>query len=393
MNKETECDRIQLTKGSESGICHSHAYYDIPVFDSESRLLAGHKVTFKERQPTPSDEIEIGYIDIDGDQQWNPVGTSRAWSWQQGAMSQWLPGSRSLIWNDRENGKFVSRIHSVEDGTTKTVTRPVYAVDPAGNFFLSLNMARLDYVRPGYGYPGGSDHKMNKRYSADDGVWKVDTSTGASELLLSLKDASKFLASYLSLKERLRHFVRRYVYWFNHVKISPDGSRFTVKLRYRPKDLSLGWNDRMGVSLTCGIDGSDLRLLTPAASHVIWLNPEQLYLWKKNGVYLYNDVKPGGDKAGQIAKDFISDNVHIRHLPGETQHFIYDTPYKESIDLFSYRSDTGTREKITTFHNHTPARGHFRCDLHPCPSPDGKKIVVTSMEDGGRQIYLLRRQL
>ena len=388
----TKWDRVQLTSGSESGIFHSHAYYDIPVFDSESRLLAGHKVTFQERQPVPSDKIEIGYVDTDDDQKWTAVGVSRAWSWQQGAMSQWLPGKKDLIWNDREDGQFISRIYSVNDGTTKMMKHPVYAVDPDGKYFLSLNMARLDYVRPGYGYPGGRDHKMDDRSPADDGVWKVNTLTGRAELILTLREASKLVLSQLSLKERLRHFVRRYVYWFNHVKISPDGSRFTIKLRYRPKDLSMGWNDKMGASLTCGIDGSDLRLLTPAASHVIWLDTDHLYLWKGDGVYLYKDTKYGGKKTGQIAKDFISDNVHIRHLPGEKNHFIYDTPYRESIDLFSYRTDTDTREKITTFNNHKPARGHFRCDLHPCPSPDGKKIVVTSLEDGGRQIYLLLRK-
>ena len=52
-------------------------------------------------------------------------------------------------------------------------------------------------------------------------------------------------------------------------------------------------------------------------------------------------------------------------------------------------SDTHTR--IAQFNNHRPKRGPFRCDLHPCPSRDGRKILVTSLDDGGRQLYVLNR--
>lgn len=382
----------KLTNGSDSENYHSHAYYDIPVFDSESKLLTGHKVTFKERRPTPTDTIDIGYINLDGDKSWIKVGESSAWSWQQGAMSQWLPNSKTIIWNDREKDQFVSRHHSVKTGKTETLPRPVYAVDPEGKFFLSLNMARLDYLRPGYGYAGGKGDLINKVRPKEDGLWRIDARTGEEKLLLSLYDASKLIINHLGLKQRIRRFLRRYTYWFNHVKISPDGKRFTVKLRFRPRDLSIGWNGKMGCSITCGTDGKDLRLLEHATSHVIWLDNNRLYFWKEDGLYLYEDTLKGGKKIKQIAPDLITYNVHMRHLPGNPNQFIFDTPYRESIDLYTYDLEKDESIKIASFNNHKPKRGEFRCDLHPCPSPDGKKIVVTSMEDGGRQIYLLKKK-
>lgn len=388
---EGKWEREKLTHGSESETYHSHAYYDIPVFDSESKLLAGHRVTFEERRPTPEDSIDIGYINLDGDKLWKKVGESTAWSWQQGAMSQWLPNTKILIWNDRQNDQFVSRHYSVETGNTKTFSRPVYAVDPGGKFFLSLNMARLDYLRPGYGYAGGKGHLMNKLKPKKDGVWKIDPETGEEMLILSLHKGAKFFLSHLRIRQRISRFLRRYTYWFNHVKISPDGKRFTVKLRFRPRDLSKGWNGSMGCSLTCGVDGEDLRLLEHATSHVIWLDHKQLYFWREDGLYLYEDAPAGGKKIKQIAPELISYNVHMRHFPDNPDQFIFDTPYRESIDLFTYDAVSKENHKIDTFENHKPKRGQYRCDLHPCPSPDSKKIVVTSMEDGGRQIYLLKK--
>ncbi|WP_018984769.1 hypothetical protein [Salinimonas chungwhensis] len=388
--KNNSWEKIQLTQGSDSGKYHSHAYYDIPVFDSTSRLLAGHSVSFKERRPTPEDKIDIGYIDLQGEKSWVKVGESTAWSWQQGAMSQWLPQTKTLIWNDREDGRFVSRHYSVDSGETKTFPHPVYAVDPDGKFFLSLNMARLDYVRPGYGYVGGKGHLIDSLKPKEDGVWIIDAETGEEKLLLSLHDAAKFLLSNLSIRQRLGNLVRRYVFWFNHVKISPDGKRFTVKLRFRSRDLSRSWNDSMGCSLTCGTDGSDLRLLEHATSHVIWLDEKRLYFWRSdNGLYLYEDAQGGGKKIKQIAPKLIDHNVHIRHFPHNPEQFIFDTPYRETIDLFTYNEPDKESTKIATFHNHNPKHGEYRCDLHPCPSPDGKSMVVTSMEDGGRQMYLL----
>ena len=148
----------------------------------------------------------------------------------------------------------------------------------------------------------------------------------------------------------------------------------------------------MGASITCGTDGEDIRLLDHATSHVIWLDNEHLYAWQQNGLYLYKDSPKGVQKLPKIAPDLIKKNVHMRHFPDSKDRFIYDTPYQEDIDLFTYDLKANISSKIATFNNHKPSNGHFRCDLHPCPSPDGKHIVVTSLEDGGRQIYLLSKK-
>lgn len=379
----------QITHGSAEGRCHSHAYYDIPVLDSSDRFLVGHQTGFAERHPAPDDRIEIGLIDLDGDRRWQPVGTSRAWSWQQGAMSQWLPGGRTLVWNDREADRFVARTLDLDAGTTATLPRPVYAVHPDGRTALSLNMARLQHVRPGYGYAGGAGAGLDRRHPEDDGVWRIDLVDGTDRLILSLDAAVTFALSRRPLRERLIHRLRHYTYWFNHVKISPSGNRFTVKLRFR--QLGKGWNETMGFSLTGATDGGDLRLLDDATSHVIWLDDRQLYLWRRGGVYLYDDRAPTGRATAQLAPQLLRSNVHIRHLPSQPDQFVFDTPYAEQVDLLLLDRATGDSARIARFDNHRPPRGPFRCDLHPVPSGDGRRIVVASLHDGGRQIYLVER--
>ena len=63
----TDWQLQQLTQGTDEGRFHTHSYYDINVFDSTSRYVAAHCVTFAERQPTADDSVEVGVIDLDDD--------------------------------------------------------------------------------------------------------------------------------------------------------------------------------------------------------------------------------------------------------------------------------------------------------------------------------------
>ena len=383
--------RRKLTGGTDDGRFHAHSYYDIPVFDDTSRWLALYRMTIAGAHPGPDDAVEIGWVDLgDPAAAWHAAGTSRAWSVQQGPMAQWIPGGSEIVWNDLEDGEFVARIRDIRTEARRTLPRPVYAVSPDGRQGLSLNMARLDRLRPGYGYPGGTDARLDERRPGRDGVWSMDLATGDARLILPLARAVRFLWQQLPWRAALAHRRRRYHYWFNHAKISPDGTRFTVKLRFRI--MGSGWNENMGFSLTCGMDGNDLALLAPATSHVIWLSPHRLFFWQQGAVRLYEDAERGRE-LGMIAPGTIDANAHIRQMPDDPETFLFDTPYRREIDVALLDRRSSRTTPIARFTGHEPERGPFRCDLHPVPSPDGRHIVVTSLEDGGRQVYLLTRQI
>jgi hypothetical protein len=383
----------QLTHGSADRQYHSHSYYDIHVLGDGERLAAAHRMDFAERWMTAEDRIAVGTVDVERGG-FTACGESRAWSWQQGPMAQFVPGTRSLIWNDREGEDFVARLHNLDDGRTRTLPRPVYAIDPTGRFALSTNMARLDAARPGYGYVGGRGARLDRRSPADDGIWSIDLETGESRLILSLADAAMFLMAYSDPETRAEHTREQHLYWFNHIKLSPDGRRFTTKLRWREKNLQGRWTGKMGVSLTCNVDGTGLRLLARASSHVMWLDVETLYLWKQDRgrLMLIRDDSPFGEPVQDLFPELIGKNVHIRHIPLAPEWMVYDTPYLETIDLYALDTTSGAHEHIGRFDNHKPNHGPFRCDLHPVPSTDGRRVIVTSLHDGGRQLYVAERE-
>lgn len=383
----------QLTFGSDEGWGHSHSYYDIPVADGAGRRVLVHRLGFAGRHPTPEESVAVGFVETDAPGRITPLGESRAWSWQQGPMAQWVAGGPWAVWNDRGPAGLGARLVQTETGENRWLDRPLYAVSPDGRTGLALDMVRLDRLRPGYGYPS-EDAVLQGRTPSDSGIWAVPMDGAAPRLILSLDRAASWLHRHLPFHARLGHALRRYHYWFNHAKISPDGRRFTVKLRWRRPDGP--WSDRQGVSLTAAMDGSDLRLLADATSHVIWQDATRLYLWRGKEMALFEDTAPRGTRRGRIGGQAIADNVHLRHLPpGSTarpETFVFDTPYAETVHLNLLDAETEAVTQLATFGNHRPVRGPFRCDLHPCPSADGRRIFVTSPRDGARQLYMVERR-
>jgi len=383
----------QLTTGSDQQQFHSHSYYDIPVLNTEGNKLVAYRTIFEERQPSPSDSVDVGIIDLSTPGSWQTIGRTTAWSWQQGPMAQWVKGRNAVIWNSREGDGFVANLYDLDTETCSTLPRSIYAIAPNGQHGLSLDMGRLDTLRPGYGYALNNKPKKLTLLPKDVGVWKVNLDGSRDELILSLKDARNWLIRQFTLRTRLKHHLKRYAYWFNHAKISPDGKRFTVKLRWR--EVGGSWTDKQGVSLTADMDGKNLRYLANATSHVIWQTNDIAYFWRYEEVSVYKDTSPQGTYIGQIGDGIIKRNVHLRHLPPDSTNtpseYIFDTPYVETVSLNILETKTETVQQIAEFTGHTPARGPYRCDLHPVPDSTGNKIIVTSLQDGGRQIYLLER--
>ena len=125
---------------------HWFGYYDKLQFDPTSRYVLGMEVAFEHRSPKADDVIKVGMVDLQDQDRWIELGESSAWNWQQGCMLQWLPGSDSkVIWNDREQGQFVSRILDVKTGKGRTVPAPVYSVSPDGKTAITPDFRRIQF--------------------------------------------------------------------------------------------------------------------------------------------------------------------------------------------------------------------------------------------------------
>ena len=364
---------------------HWFGYYDKLEFDPESRRVLGMEVDFEHRSPRADDEIRIGMVDLADGDRWTDLGSSTAWGWQQGCMLQWIPGSsQEVIWNDREDGQYVSRILNVANGKTRTIPSAVYALAPDGTWAVSADFRRLNDTRPGYGYVGISDPNADVLAPDDVGIWKVDLATGQRELLFSVAQAAAIHNPHKDTSG--------FKHYFNHLLVSPDGARLIFLHRWRSPDGTGRFGTRM---FTVGSNGSDPYVLDPygRTSHFIWRDPQHVLAWARHPshgekFYLYRDRT---EEVDVVAPELMPQNGHCTYLPGNR--WILNDTYPDEDRLqhpYLYEVSSGRRVPLGHFRSPPEYRGEWRCDNHPRFSPDGTQVVIDSPHGGnGRQLYLI----
>jgi len=345
----------------------------------------GMEVDFEHRSPRPDDVIKIGMVDLHEGDRWIELGETRAWCWQQGCMLQWRPGSQSeILWNDRQNGRFVCHFLDVHTRRKRTIPHPVYTVSPCGRWAVSPDFRRVNDMRPGYGYAGLADPNRDVLAPADSGIFKVSLDTGERELVVSLADVAKIPYPGGDLS-KAKHY-------FNHLLASPDGSRFEFLHRWgEPK-----WRGATRM-LTAAADGSDVRVVDHSGktSHFIWRDPKHILAWSWHAshgpaFYLFED-KPEGGNIQIVGKDVMPRNGHCTYLPGN-EWILNDTyPDKDrNQHVYLYHVATRRRVPLGAFFLPPEYRGEWRCDTHPRFSPDGRSVVIDSPHTSeGRQLHLI----
>lgn len=355
-------------------------YYEKSPWNAAGTRLLAQRAGFMDRPPGPEDEVELGYVDLAKGGGWVSLGRTRAWNWQQGCMLQWLGESETVIYNDRENGKAVSRKVNLDTGERCTLDRPVYAVAPDGTWAVSLNFARLHHQRPGYGYAGIEDAWRAVEAPDDDGVWRVDLASGESRLLCSVGEASRIgrTAAFAGKTHR-----------FNHAQISRDGSRFAFLHRYKTPDEEVG-TTRL---FTMNGDGTGLRLMPGdgLVSHYDWRDGSSLLAWTKRegeaAAFYFFELKDGSMRA--LDREAMWCDGHCSFSP-DGRWILNDTyPDKEHHrTLYLYRFPDGPRVDLGRFLS-PPMAWQIRCDLHPRWSRDGRSVCLDSIHEGVRKVYIM----
>jgi len=372
-----------LTKGPAF---HWFGYYDKLQFDPAGRYVLGNQVRFEGRSPRAEDEIRVGMVDTGDGDRWVELGATKAWNWQQGCMLQWVPGSKTdVLWNDRVDGEFVSHIVNVKTGKKRTIPAAVYTLSPDGKWGITCDFRRLNDVRPGYGYAGVPDPNANVLIPEDVGIWKVDLATGKRTLLVSVADAARipYPGGY---SKGAKH-------WFNHLLISPDGRRFIFLHRWRGDKEGRSFSTRL---FTADANGKDLYITDPhgKTSHFVWRDAQHILAWawhpsQGDKFYLYRDKT---EQVEAVGPDVMTVNGHCTYVPKTGNRWILNDTYPDknrNQNVYLFDTKTGTRRELGSFASPPPYTGEWRCDTHPRTSPDGKKVVIDSPHNGGRQMYMI----
>lgn len=366
---------------------HWFGYYDKFQFDPTNRFVLSNKVSFEHRSPTADDVIEVGMVDLEEKDQWIPLGTSRAWNWQQGCMLQWIPGTESkVIWNDREKDRFVSHILDVKTGDKRTIPSPIYALSPNGREAVSCDFSRVADCRPGYGYAGIRDRFFEDMAPAGSGITHVNLEAGETKLILTHKQLATTGEVIENHPDSKHHAY--------HLLCSPDGKRFILLHRWtQPKG---GHLTRL---ITAAMDGSDLRIVIPNgyASHFIWRDARHILSqakgWLGNGEwgnFLFEDKDSG--IVEEVGKGVLDPAGHLTYL--RNNEWILCDTYPKGIRRLQtphlYHIKTNRRIDLGHFPSPPEYKGEWRVDNHPRASRDERWVCIDAPNGAnGRQLHLI----
>jgi len=374
-------NRVRIHKITNPPFFHFFGYYDKTPWNKDSRYMLCLESKFMFRPPNPSDKVGIYIIDLYKDFYLRKISESSAWNWQQGCMLQWLPQKEDsvIIYNDRKDN-FVSVIYDIESGEKRYLPLPIYAISPNGKYALSLNFARLNDTRPGYGYTGIRDPWYSFKAPIDDGIYLLDLENETYELIISLHELS--MISPLPSFNEAKH-------WVNHLQFNSRGDRFVFLHRW-----ALPNSRFMTRMFTSDINGSDLHLLVDSGlvSHFDWRDERNIIVWcriqgKGDHFFLINDIS---GEAMIIGEGLLTSNGHCSFSP-DKRWILTDTyPDKEGYrKLMVYNVDIDELILLGRFYSLPELKGEIRCDLHPRWSRDGKQICIDSTHEGDRQMYVL----
>lgn len=374
---------IEVQRITPDGEHFFFGYYDRVPMSSDGRYHLAIHPPFADRSNTEQDKAILGLIDLHDDNRWIPLDDEIAWNWQMGSNEQWLGSSPAdtIIYNVRSGDRAHARIRHITDGIVRDLPHPVFDISEDGRHGVVANFGRIHTCRVGYGYPGVTDPWEGIGASDEDGLHYMDLETGEASLIVSLGHCSRNEAP---------DNMSGALHWFNHIMLSPAGTRVAFLHRWQPPDVH--WQTRF---YACNVDGSDLTIVNPGPhiSHCDWRDEEIMLSYSTmgdgpQGYYVYN-VDSGAVKL--IGEDLFSTDGHCHYEPNpERRWFVTDTypdPADQKRALILYDTATDTRYDLNRLYSDPAYEDDCRCDLHSRWAPSGTMLTLDSTHEGYRAIY------
>ncbi len=360
-------------------------YFDKYPWDVSGRYVLANRAEFMDRQPTAEDKLIVGMIDRQDNNKFIKIGKTRTWCWQQGCMLQWLndKSGTKVIYNDREDDKFVARIVDVFTGEKQTLCRPVYCLSPDGKYALSINFSRLDKERPGYGYAGAKDGFANENHPENDGVWSIDIEKNMAKLIISVDQIVKTFN---------RPEMNDNANWFNHLLFSPDSQRFAFLHRWR-----MSGGGHLTHMFTADIDGQNIYPLNldDMTSHYTWFDNDKIISFanRHNGGWDYYEFNDQTNIVKQVGPEILHGiDGHCSYSLDKKWMLTDNYPNPENANkrsLFLFNNCSRKLFEFGKFYADSKVPTPARCDLHPNWSRDCTQVCFDSIHEGTRHIYII----
>lgn len=344
-------------------------YYDLNIENSDGMTV--YCITEHDTRQVPKkyDKVRVVVQDKNGSIQFSAE--TRAFNWQQGARQHWIDNDR-IIFNDFEDGNYVSKIYNISDKITIVCPVPVQCV-ANGQYIYSIDYVRLSEMRPDYGYFAHDKnfHNINNGFA----IVEFDIISTKLREIVSFKMLEGLIGS--SEEQKLTKV--------NHLLLSPDHQKMVFLYREIIKGVRYDYlmvYDRAR-DITKHIKTGEI------ISHYCWINSRQLiaYMTDKHS------------KLGFYLIDVVADEIKyiepLRKFGDGHPYFwgnkIYFDSYPDKSrmqHLYQYDILTGSVERLASFKQPFRYRGQSRCDLHPRLNSNGV-IYFDSAHSGKRSLYKL----
>lgn len=380
---------FELREFSNVGCETFFGYYDVTPFSVDDELLLALCLPQGEEGSSFNGWIDVGFFHLNQSRQnFQKVGETSSWCWQQGCRLQWYPSTdtekRIILYNCIVDGAHGAVLQDLDSKRfLKKYKRAIYSLSPDGQFGISLNFSRLQRCRPGYGYIDQPDLTKHIRAPEDDGLWRVDMLSGEVELVLSVSVIANLSPHSSMLGAE---------HYFNHVLWNPDSSRFLFL------HLWVQSEKRRSRLITADRNGEDLCTLynEDHMSHHCWLTPHEIlaYSTHQESGTRFHIYKDGVGMTNILGKDILELDGHPSRRPGGSQILVDTYPDKKfEQEIFTYIPGNLEKKIIGRFFNPARFEGEFRCDLHPRWSSSGKMISLDSGASGKRKMYVIGEQV
>ena len=386
---------------------HEHllaSYYGIDSWSPNQRYVSVLRTDLNGRLPEAGERCVLGLVDLEDGNRFIPVTTTACWNFQEAAMAHWMSDDE-IIFNDVRDGRFKAVVMNWRTKKERVLPMPVSAVSEDRKWALSVNYARLSIVRPDYGYAGdGQDPRETVQWPEDDGLWRMDLTTGETELILPVAAVRQLMPPFKPAKGKPGCPLA----YFCHTIISKDGAKIFFLAR------SIDWFEKkthktsiwQTTCLTVNSDGTGVRRCFKdgwEGSHFNWA-PDGSHKLLVTAIWNGEKREPGSRFDWSPVEFTVGEEEKVRRIGGGTidwdWHCLY-SPDGKFMSAETYwtknferpwilvRLDDGLIKPMGSFFVPKAYRSsHWRCDLHARYRPDGRQIAFNSVHEGSRQVYI-----
>lgn len=378
VNEDMRVEIMTLGAGDKH---YFFGYHDISPFSYDGNYVLACRSAANTHSLAEREGLEIGFFDLSSASSvFEKVASTTAWCWQQGCRLQWYPygSNTAVLFNDTLRNKYVCRVVNIAENTNvATVPYPIYSVNNAGRYGVSLDFARLQRLRPGYGYSGVPEQNRGESAPRDNGLYLVDMWSGIGELVFSLAEAALVRSDETMVGAE---------HYFNHVLWGPCGNRFFfMHLWQRPS------GKRFNRAFVYDISTSQVKLLNKGnpVSHHCWINETNLIVFSEGS---YREIDIYGRVLNVVGEGVLTEDGHPSMSPNSTEFFVTDT-YPDKLGeqkLFVFDRGRDKLLQVCSFYAPSKYKGEVRCDLHPRWDHSGQRICVDTAHAGERRLCILK---